>query len=586
MLGRFDESGSAAEVSSVSGEIFEFKSGTGHLNKLNDSFESSFLAPNGSENSFVSLNSIYDESERYKNKNLTLNAPLTAKHSTPLRQTFSTPRPVSILKTTFLPDDASNYDFPKKINTSRITKTTETKTQINNKEVKAEIVKVPSMKEIEPLRETQKINDLENQILKKDSLIETLRTRVAKMVDELEEAHRKKTYSRNAHVDDERVLELTRKCEEYERKIQAFSVKEREIDSQVDLKNRENQNLVVELRARQAEAENFKLKAVKLESEIASFKEKNSDLKDENTNLKEKIESLNHTLNYVNSKKNEFEQELRKIEVVKKSLDHEIRKIEEESKRSISTLTQQLFVSQSEVKNFQVLLKNSQENYESLNRSHTTLTSKLQNLESHLGKIDETLRVPLQERKERFSLQDHSETPKVLERQFTFNACENCLPKSSHKKSHSSSSCSKSILRELQDLLEVSSSFEIIPTLKRRLTSSLATCEKKLLKKLSILVKECIFRESSKEVSFGQIWRVIKKVFEDYSIFLRHFQTSDLSAMRSSLGEGKWCEKILTLVQEHKILREILGKLRVKLRLPITSTAADIETAIQSIRPG
>lgn len=562
MLRKFDDSGSGPEASSVFCEDYEYKSSTNINSKLNDSFDSSFLIPNGSELSFNSQDLEYEPTEP---KPAPLRVPMTTKNQSYKKHSIPASRPVSILKTTFLPDDASNYDFPKKI---------DTKPPIHHS-VKHEEKKVSEPNEYKNTGDS-KISELENMIIKKDSLIETLRTRVAKMVDELEEVNRKKNifkFNDNGKID-----ELGKKCEEYEKIVQGFGFKEKEYGFLVEAKSKENSDLANELKAKQGENECYRVKIVKLENELELVRDKNN--------------ALSLSISQIRTQKTELEQEVARLEILKNSQTNEFKILQEDLNRTISSLNHQLAMGQNESKNYQALLKDSQNNYDVLNRSYQLLSNKLQNLENQLGKIDECFRLPLQERKERHS-QPTVETPKVLERQFTFNGCENCMPKAGHKKSHSSTSCSKNILREIIDVLEVSTSFEVIPAIKKLMAQpirlnqtggNMSTSDKKLIKKLNSLVKDCLSTDPSKEISASQIWRVVKKVFEDYSILLRHFTTSDMSLLRTLLGEGKWSEKITTLVQEHKILRDLFGKLRIKLKLPVNSTVSEIESAIQLIR--
>lgn len=562
MLRRFEEVDSGPDVSSIS-EIGDFKSSTQLVSKLNDSFESTFMGPTGSEISLTSQNSFYEESEKKKPRTLTLQLPRAMKNSVPLRQS-SVPRPVTVLKTVFLPDDTGNCNMPKKLTPNSLKKPSETS--------------FFSFKETSPSTSLKKappdLSDLENQLIKKDALIETLRTRVAKMVEELENTHRKIAFSKGGS---EELKELRQKCEGYEKKLAILGSKDKEQEAKLIKKDLEISNLTSELNAIKLENDGSKGRFFRLESELTAVKLKNSQLEGLNTSLQAQVSSSTKALELSASKLTQAENEARFAVNFKKTQETEFKKTIDDNLQTIQILSKQLQDSEDNSKNLQKLLSDSQNKYDSLNRTHAGLTSKLQALEEQLSSIDRSIRVPLQERKDQnFSFV--AETPKVIERQFTFNTGENFR----HKKSHSISSCSKSILREVMEVLEVGNSYEIIPCIRKL---SLSHAEKKLVKKLTGFVRDCVFRDSRK-VSPGQVWRLIKKVFEDYAALVKCFQISDINSVRQCLGDGNWAEKISTLTQEHKILRELLSKLRQKLKIPLTATVSEIELAISSIRLG
>lgn len=564
MLRRFDDADSGPDISSIS-ELGDFKSSTQLVSKLNDSFESTFMGPAGSEISLSSQNSFYEENEKKKPRMLTLQLPRAMKNSVPLRQS-SVPRPVTVLKTVFLPDDTGNCNMPKKLTPNTIKKSTENSFFSYKEDFSETNIKKNSIE----------LSDLENQLIKKDALIETLRTRVAKMVEELENTHRKIAFSKGGN---EEIKELKQKCEAYEKKINNLGAKDKEVEGKLTKKDMEISNLTSDLNTIKVENDGNKGKIFRLESELAALKQKNTQLEGLNSSLQARIDSSTKALELSSSKLSQAENEARFAVNFKKTQETEFKKTIDENYQTIQTLSKQLQDSEDNSKNIQKLLNDSQNKYDSLSKTHANLTNKLQSLEEQLSKIDQSIRAPLQERKDFQNFSFVAETPKVIERQFTFNG-ENL--RQGHKKSHSISSCSKSILREIMEVLEVGNSYEIIPCIKKL---GLNHAEKKLVKKLTGFVRDCVFRDS-RDVTPGQVWRLIKKVFEDYAALVKCFQISDISSVRQCLGDGNWAEKISTLTQEHKILRELLGKLRQKLKIPLTATVSEIELAISSIRLG
>lgn len=567
MLRRFDELDSAQDISSIFEDLGDFKSSTQMVSKLNDSFESTFMAPVGSEISFNSQNSFYEEIRNNKPRMMTLQLPRTMKNSVPLRQA-SAPRPVSILQTTFLPDDAGNYNLPKKLTPNSIKRSSENSLSSNNvSKVSEAINNVSKVSEAIKIQKVDDLSELENQILKKDALIETLRTRVAKMVDELENTHRKIAFSKGGS---EEIREIKQKCEAYEKKIQGFASREKELEGNLVAREKEISNLNSQVHLVKTENDENKAKIFRIETELLAARQKISQLEGINLSLQARVDSANKALELSTNKLYQAEKE--------SNLSMSLKRTIEENNLTIHKLTKQLGDAQDTSANVQKLLIDSQTNYDSLLKSHNSLTSKLQSLEDQLSKIDQSIRVPLQERKDRHSFSNTSETPKVLERQFTFNNGENLKP--IHKKSHSINSCSKSILREIMEVLEIGNSYEIIPSIKKL---SLNHTEKKLVKKLTGFVRDCVFRDT-REVTPGQVWRLIKKVFEDYASIVKYLQLDDINTIRQCLGEGNWADKISTLTHEHKILRDLLFKLRQKLKIPVSATVSEIELAISSIR--
>ena len=565
MLRRFDEVDSAQEISSIFGDLGDFKSSTQGVSKLNDSFESTFMAPGGSEESLNSQNSFYEEFRQNKPKMMTLQLPRAMKNSVPLRQ-VSAPRPVSILQTTFLPDDEGNYNLPKKLTPTSVKRSSES-SLLSVQESK--VTKGTKGSKGSKTQKTDDLSELENQILKKDALIETLRMRVAKMVDELESTHRKVAFSRGGG---EEIREIKLKCEAYEKKILGFERREKELEGILLSKEKEITCLNSQSLLSRTENDENKGKIFRLETEILAAKQKFSQLEGLNLSLQARVDSANKALELNTTKLIQAEKEVSSSITLKRTID--------ENNLTIYKLTKQLQDAQETSANGQKLLIDSQANYDSLSKSHHNLTSKLQSLEDQLSKIDQSIRSPLQERRDLFNLANTSEPPpKPLERQFTFNhLAENTRPV--HKKSHSINACSKSILREIMEVLDLGNSYEIIPSIKKL---TLTHPEKKLVKKLTGFVRDCVFRDT-REVTPGQVWRLVKKVFEDYASIVKNLQLPDLASIRQCIGEGNWPEKISTLTHEHKILRDLLSKLRHKLKIPVSATVSEIELAISSIR--
>ena len=297
MLGKYEETEDNHEISSIVGDHLEYKSSTQAVHKVHDSFDSSFFIRNESDLSFISQTSV-DEGFNANPKLNTYQLPKRNMQKPP-QANSGILRPASILKTTFLSEDAMNYNLPKKYSGVNEKKKNQILTEISTFSVSEQSFPIEksindikytdeNQKGYENSEQSAKICELENQILKKDALIETLRTRVSKMVQELEETHRRVSAAKYNINDDNnaKIQQLIHKCEEYEAQIYQYQIKEKEITQVLSKKEQEINCIDRETKLRKNETDFMTEKIQKLEIEL----KKTEDNKRKNKNFEDELE--------------------------------------------------------------------------------------------------------------------------------------------------------------------------------------------------------------------------------------------------------------------------------------------------------
>jgi hypothetical protein len=528
------------------------------VHRIRDSFDTLSQVQNASETSFISL-SYQEESKPPRNP---------ASTSKPLRQANRLVRPLSILKTTFLEDDSLNYDLPKRLtpDNSRFRDFQEPSLS-GRPSQKYE----NSFRNVKILNESQE-KDNQNELMKKDALIETLRTRIVKMVEELEETHRKINSNKNNIVDELKIIDLQARCEDLEGRLQSAIVKEKELNQCLDKKDEEIGLLTKELRAQRLDFDGKSESIKKLESELEHFKQKSDHFQALVENFKVKVENSMKAVEISNDHKNHLEQEIVRLEIFKRNHENEISLAIKESK-NFESLKKTLEDKEEEAKKFQRLLKDAEFNYENLKQNNSNLLKKLQYLEDQLRSIDLSIRTPLREKQERSNSSNN--LIKQDRENLSQKTCENCLK---NNKKFRNISSSQEIVQEIMTLLNLTHSFEIIPSIKKNFQNAK---EKKLIKKIVALLKDCL--NKTHELSCGQIWRIIKRVFEDYAKLVQDPQNNELQMIRKYFGEGNLMEKISSVVQENKHMKEIVSIVKKKLRLTGSASFYDVELAVSSM---
>lgn len=597
MIRKFDDSEDNPDLSSIIAEPVEYKSNTLAVHKIQDSFESSFLVRNGSESSFISQIS-NDDPYAMNAKPYALQVLKPHKKSHPLRQEFPQGRPASILKTTFLSEDTVNYNFPKRAEAPVATERKKSKSFINdtsftshtvkNSDKKLKFADENSMFNIPKDPGSTNIEDMSNQLLKKDALIETLRMRVAKMVQELEETHRRIANTKNSANDDliKKVHILTSKCEEYEKRTQELISREEDLCLIISKKEQELKYIEKEKQTSKYDHEKIREVIHKLENELQKSEDSRKHIEKYNENLQIKFDNINKALEISNNHKNHLEQEVIRLEIIKRTQENEMKVIIDENQKSVGALTKRLDEALEESKKYQRLHQEVLVKYNNLARDHEELSMKLESFEEKLNQLDKIGTLAEKEHHARSQSSkiraEKPASPKTndLERQFTFqNVKERTSDISfnaAHKKTNSSPCSLRNLIREIMELLEVTNCFEIIPEIKKTISSKK---EKKLVRKLASLVRECFAQDRNKEVTPAQIWRLIKKIFEDYAS-LKKSGNSDMNLIRQYLGDANVVERVASLCQENKFLQVFIGKIRYKMRLQPTAPINEIEAAL------
>ncbi|OMJ91212.1 hypothetical protein SteCoe_6281 [Stentor coeruleus] len=597
MIRKFDDSEDNPDLSSIIAEPVEYKSNNLAVHKIQDSFESSFLVRNGSESSFISQIS-NDDPYGMNAKPYALQVLKPYKKSHPLRQEFPQGRPASILKTTFLSEDTVNYNFPKRVEDPLISERKKTKSFIDNSSFTSHTIlksdKNPkfadenSMFIIPKDPSSTKIEDIQNQLLKKDALIETLRMRIAKMVQELEETHRRISNIKKSENDDliKKVHILSSKCEEYEKRTQELITREEDLCLIISKKEQELNYIE---KNKQVSKYDYDKKCEiihKLENELQKSEDTRKHMEKYNENFQIKLDNINKALEISNNHKNHLEQEVIRLEIIKRTQENEMKVIIDENQKSVGGLTKRLEEALEESKKYQRLHQEVVIKYENLTRDHETLSMKLESFEEKLNQLDKIGTLAEKEHHLRSqSSKIRTEKPPSphtsdLERQFTFqNVKERASDISfntAHKKTNSSPCSLRNLIREIMELLGVTNCFEIIPEIKKTISNKK---EKKLVRKLSSLVRECFAQDRNKDVTPAQIWRLIKKIFEDYAS-LKKTGNSDMNLIRQYLGDTNVVERVASLCQENKFLQTFIGKIRYKMRLQPTAPINEIEAAL------
>lgn len=588
----YEESDSNLENSSLSMENIELRFNPSQIHVQPDSFDSLSNIRYGSDTSFISIS--------YQEENKPVKKP--ALSSKPLRQPNRLSRPLSILKTTFLEDDSINYDLPKRLTPDRLSMKQyshhrDTSYISENKEFTPSHVHKDSTGTCQSAKNTryaeltfkspkilpeseEKISNLENTIIKKDALIETLRTRIVKMVEELEETHKKLNNNKSSVVDDLKIIDLQSRCQDFEARLIGAASKEKELNLFLDKKDEEINLLTRELRSQRLDFDGKSELIRKLENELDHYKQKIQHLEAINENLKIKVESSMKAVEISSNHKNHIEQEVVRLEVFKRNHENEMNLIMQENSKSLENLRKKYEDSVEEGKNYQRLLKDAEFNYETLKGNNSNLYKKLQYLEEQLRNIDQSIRIPLKEKQERSNssnnlLKNDKSNEKFINK--NHKTCETC---ERTDKSFRGLREQDEIIQQVMEILKVGQSFEIIPNLKRNLAGAK---EKKLVKKICRLIKDCLNRDEKGELSCGQAWRIIKRVFEDYAKLVKDPQNIELKAIKQQLGEENCVSKVSFIVQENKKMKEILAVVKKKLRLSASSSLYELESAIGSM---
>ncbi|OMJ67922.1 hypothetical protein SteCoe_34778 [Stentor coeruleus] len=598
MIRKFDDSEDNPDLSSIIAEPVEYKSNTLAVHKIQDSFDSSFLVRNGSESSFISQIS-NDDPYGMNAKPYALQVLKPYKKSHPLRQEFPQGRPASILKTTFLSEDTTNYNIPRlEVEDQVISERKKTKSFIDNSSFTSHTIlksdNKPKFADENSMFSTPKdlcstkIEDMKNQIIKKDALIETLRMRIGKMVQELEETHRRISNIKKSENDDliKKVQILTSKCEEYEKRTQEFRVREEDLCLIISKKEQELNYIEKDKQTSKYDYDK-KLEIIqKLENALQKSEDNKKDMDKYNENLQVKLDNINKALEISNNHKNHLEQEVIRLEIIKRTQENEIKVIIDENYKSVRALTKKLDEALEESKKYQRLHEEVVVKYDILARDHETLSIKLESFEEKLNQLDKIGTLAEKEHHIRSqSSKIRAEKPanphtNDIERQFTFQNIKERTSdisfNTTHKKTNSSPYSLRNLIREIMELLEVTNCFEIIPEIKKTISSKK---EKKLVRKLANLVRECFAQDRNKDVTPAQIWRLIKKIFEDYAS-LKKTGNSDMNLIRQYLGDTNVVERVANLCQENKFLQVFIGKIRYKLRLQPTASINEIEAAL------
>ena len=618
MLRKFEEFGNNPEVSSIIAEPLEYKSTTQNLHKINDSFESSILIKNGSDSSFISQISLDDGFLPSSKLNVyKISKPVqSTKHS---RVNSIGNRPASILKTTFLSEDAGNYNFPKKViivdpkdqkheknfevlknpenSESQLLKLQEVRIIDENKncETYEKNKKYENYENIENYKNYEnyenyenfknyesyksyenhenkenfeKISELENQILKKDALIETLRSRVSKIVQELEETHKKVSKNPTSEDTQEKLKELSKKNQIHEDQIFELKKQEKDLSSIILKKDQEIHFLDKELKLKKNDLDLHLQKIEILELELKKSEDSKAHIEKMKDHLQIKLENSNNALEMSNSLKIHLEQEVKRLESEKKTQENEMKLAIEENPKQLANLSKKYEDISEESKHYQKLFKEASDRYETLTKDHFELRNKLQSLEEKFYQI-EFHQFPRKKDHCR-SISNHvtSEDSKF------YHNMSDPFSKITDKKKSSST---KALFKEIMDILSVNHIVEVIPTIKKNLLSQK---EKKLIAKLKNLVRECFLQDrNGKDASPAYIWKVVKKVFEEFAV-LKKAGYAEINMIKGLLGEGNLAEKVAGVCQELKVLHSFAVKIRQKLKLPHSASISEIEAAL------
>lgn len=598
---KYEEFDSNRDFSSISIENFDFKITPHQVRHISDSFESSALIRNESDNSFISQISAYEDCIQKSSLK-------PAKSCTPLRQPQSLSRPLSVLKTTFLDDlSPSKFNLPKKVvpdlpkpkssvsvkniqrpevnfssnkNIVRFISSEDDRSELKNRvknnkqyissedsqresEIKSNILCMNSDDRHEDRHNEYRIknnllgansedkySELENQIIKKDALIETLRTRVAKMVEELEETHRKLNLNKVNLRDEYKILELQNKCEDYERQAQNFYCKEKELNLCLDKKDEEIQILSKELKSMRIEIDRTNEGAKKVENELDCCRKAQEYNEKVIEGLKIKLENTSKAIEFSSSHKVHLEQEVVRLEIVKRAHENEMNVIIEENNKNLANLKRKNEELNEESLKFQRLWKESSKSYEAIKASNLNLTRKLEYLEDQMSKIDRSIRIPLRE-KQGVNFQTFETDPNE---DFT-NLCTGCSRVQIQRRNKSDFQTNKGFIQEIIESLGVYSESEVVPAIKKLV---LTGKEKRLIKKIMALVKQCLDKDKNTEISCAQVWKIIKKVFEEYARMVQDYG-NEIKVLRQYFGQNELVDKLIAMSQENKKMKEALG---------------------------
>ena len=547
-MNKYEEFDSNREFSSISIENFEFKITPQQVRHISDSFDSSAIVRNESDNSFISQVSGFED---YAHK-VSLKP---AKSCTPLRQAPSLSRPLSVLKTTFLDDGSPRssfkYSLPKKLppDIPRI-KGGKKKSESGKESERLE----HSFKQVSSREEEGRLSELENQVVKKDALIETLRSRVVKMVEELEETKRKVNLNRASVVEECKVLNLRNRCEDLESQIQSFQSKEKEMNLYLDKKDEEVQILTKELKSMRGELDQANDSCKKLQIDLTHTRQSRESYEKMVENLKMKLDTSSKAIEFSSSHKTHLEQEVVRLEILKRAHENEMNLVMEENSKGLKGLTRKNEELSQEVVKYQKLWNESVKAHEGIQTSNSKLTQRLEHLESQLGKIDKSFRVPLREKQGTSNLNGFDDKVNAKGGEYL---CQGCLEVREGKRNREGCGGDSRVffVKEVFEGLGVDSEDEAIKAIRRL---ALNGKEKKLIKKVVALVKQCLDKEKNAEISCTQIWRIIKKVFEEYARMVQEYG-NEIKVLRQYFGQIGLVDKLIAMSQENKRMKEAMG---------------------------
>ena len=162
-----------------------------------------------------------------------------------------------------------------------------------------------------------------------------------------------------------------------------------------------------------------------------------------------------------------------------------------------------------------------------MNKNYSLLNSKLFAVEEKLNKLD-TMKLSNLEQS-RTSILDSNEASSKIDddfQHFTFHGTRETSADRTHKsckyhrKSQSISSSFRVLIKEIMEIIGVDNIFDIIPELKKFI---ITRKEKKLVRKLGSLVKECFCQDRpNRDVTPAHIWRCIKRIFEEYAVLKKN----------------------------------------------------------------
>ena len=391
---------------------------------------------------------------------------------------------------------------------------------------------------------------------------------MSKIVQELEETHKKVSKNPTSEDTQEKLKELSKKNQIHEDQIFELKKQEKDLSSIILKKDQEIHFLDKELKLKKNDLDLHLQKIEILELELKKSEDSKAHIEKMKDHLQIKLENSNNALEMSNSLKIHLEQEVKRLESEKKTQENEMKLAIEENPKQLANLSKKYEDISEESKHYQKLFKEASDRYETLTKDHFELRNKLQSLEEKFYQI-EFHQFPRKKDHCR-SISNHvtSEDSKF------YHNMSDPFSKITDKKKSSST---KALFKEIMDILSVNHIVEVIPTIKKNLLSQK---EKKLIAKLKNLVRECFLQDrNGKDASPAYIWKVVKKVFEEFAV-LKKAGYAEINMIKGLLGEGNLAEKVAGVCQELKVLHSFAVKIRQKLKLPHSASISEIEAAL------